>query len=1085
MSLLQIKDNHSIVDIEQNILKKWNAENTFLESMNNTKKGSLYSFYDGPPFATGSPHYGHILAGTIKDVIGRRKTMEGYYVERRAGWDCHGVPIEMLIQKKLGISSKKDIEEFGISNFNDECRKIVMQCSDEWKTKMTRLGRWIDFDNDYKTLDNNYMESVWWVFSELYKKGLIYRGYKVMPYSCAMSTCLSNFEAGLNYKECVDPSIVVHFPLTNSSRILLAWTTTPWTLPSNIALCTSSNLELVEVYLYNKEGIDESKSYIASENYFKIYFNINNKKKDNKCLYKIIKKLKGSDISGLEYEPLFNFYVGKVNKNAFKVQLDDYVKDDTGTGIVHQAPAFGEDDNRVCKENGLIDKECNGMPCPVDDEGCYNFDTNDILKNLLHMKDINGKFVKDCDKVIIKQIAEDNRLFDCKWEKHNYPFCWRTDTPLIYKAVSSWYVNVEKIKDKLINNNNKTRWVPSFVQEKRFHNWLEDAKDWAISRSRYWGTPIPIWTNDDFSEIVIINSINELEKRSGVKITDLHREHIDKITIPSEKGDKELKRITETFDCWFESGSMPYGQAHYPFENKEEFEKSFPADFISEGLDQTRGWFYTLMVLSTALFDKPAFKNVIVNGMLLATKRLPDGQKVVEKMSKSKKNYTDPMDIVNIYGADALRMYLLSSPAVKANPLAFEDDGVHNIVKDILIPLTNSYKFFVECWTMYTKNNKVDINNLCLTNNNQLNILDKWILSYTKSTIKDIEEDINNYQLDFVIRKFKNFVEKLNNIYIRLNRERLKGKTDNPLEPLQVLFTVLYNFILLLAPFAPFNSEFFYDNLKILLLNYKQSIHFCSVPDMNYINIDKQLEQKINKMSDVINMIRTIRNKNMIQQKIPLKKVIICHENDNIRKDFKKIEKYILDESNVLEIQVENQTKYVKFNVKPIMKSIGKKYKKNAKEILSLLKEITSEDIHNFKINNKLKINEYILLEEDLEIIPNIVTIQDYESIIENDILVLVDISQNDEIIELYNIRVLGSEIQKLRKKAELHSWDKIKILYNSNNNFNTIINKHINVLKNKVLYDVVPIDNSNNDCLIEEELIVNNNKIKIRLEKI
>ena len=1218
MSLKQISDKHSLINIEEQVLDKWTKENTFLESMKRTKerKYPLYSFYDGPPFATGSPHYGHILAGTIKDVMGRRKTMEGYHVERRAGWDClagetlvyladgtslpieemlnnkkkivsynehrkciittemtqffdqgekecielsfgngkqlvcthdhkimtekgymkaddiiigetsvitydhttkllskkgvgikkvydicvpetssfiangivvhncHGVPIEMMIQKKLGISSKKDIEEYGIPKFNEECRKVVMCCADEWKSTIGRLGRWIDFDNDYKTLDTNYMESVWWVFSELYKKGLIYRGYKVMPYSCAMTTCLSNFEAGLNYKETIDPSIVVKFPLKNNvTRNLLAWTTTPWTLPSNLALCTSENMSLVEVHLFDddKKEMDMTKTYIASERFFKTFFDKSKKKKkkekEKMVKYEIVNRLTGKDIEGLEYVPLYPFFVGNVANGAFTVLLDDYVKDDTGTGVVHQAPAFGEDDNRVCKEKELVAKDGTGMPCPVDDDGCFDLEGE---------VELNGKFVKDCDKLIIKKIKSMDRLFDCAWETHNYPFCWRTDTPLIYKAVPSWYVNVEKIKDKLLENNKKTRWVPQHVQEKRFHNWLEDARDWAVSRSRYWGTPLPIWANEDFSEVVVIGSVEELEKRSGTKVTDLHREYVDHITIPGKNGDI-LKRVPSVFDCWLESGCMPYGQAHYPFENKEEFEKSFPADFICEGLDQTRGWFYTLMVLSTALFDKPAFKNVIVNGMLLTKGESPDGKPIVEKMSKSKNNYTDPLDIVKIYGADALRLYLLGSPAVKANSLVFDDAGVHGIVKDILLPLTNSYKFFVESYTIYTSDNKLE-------EKNELekidNILDRWILSLAQTLIDDIAQDIEMYHVDTIVRRLINFIDKLNNIYIRFNRRRLKGMTngeESASKSLSVLFKVLYNIVLLMAPFAPFNSEFFYSGLKTLLPEDEQldSVHFCLVPNL-HVEKDKDLEKNAQDMIDVINLVRIIRNKKVLSQKIPLKQIIVCPKDKQTRDNILSLKKYILDESNVLDMIVDEQRKYVQYDIKPVMQNLGKKYKKNVKHILQLLKTISQKEIEAFKKDNKLQLGEYTLDNEDLQLTPKIITADEYEYALENDILLMANVVQNEEILELYNIRTLGSMIQQLRKKAGLHPWDKIKIFYESNDKFNKIIKKHIEILKEKVIYDLYPASmDKEKENLADNLVSIDNNDVTISFKLI
>ena len=639
-------------EIEKNILNLWKINETFEKSLQKTKKYPIFTFYDGPPFATGLPHYGHILAGTIKDIICRYATMKNNYVPRRAGWDAHGLPIEYEIEKKLGIKTKSQVIDYGIGNYNKECESIVMRCADQWKYTINRIGRWIDFDNDYKTMDTNFMESVWWVFKELWKKDLVYKGFKIMPYSNACNTPLSNFEAKSNYKDIHERSVIVTFPLVNENNtFFLVWTTTPWTLPSNIALCVNPNIIYVKLF----DNIN-NKIYILAESLINSIFK-------NKKNYNILEKMKGIELKNIKYIPIFNYFE---YLNTFKILIDDFVLDDSGTGIVHLAPAFGEDDFRVCIENNLITKDGTNLICPIDPNGSFTS----------KVKDFEGLKVKECDKEITDYLKSIGRLFKIINCVHSYPFCWRSDTPLIYKAVSCWFVNVEKIKDKIIENNKKINWIPGYVGEKRFHNWLKDTKDWCISRNRYWGTPLPIWVSDDMEEIVNIGSIDELSKLSGIKLTNLHRHHLDKITIPSKMGKGKLKRVEEVFDCWFESGSMPYAQSHYPFENKDLFEKNFPADFIAEGLDQTRGWFYTLMVLSTALFDKPAFKNVIVNGLVLAE----DGK----KMSKRLKNYPDPLNIVNKYGADALRMYLIDSPVVKAESLRFKESGVRTIANTVI-----------------------------------------------------------------------------------------------------------------------------------------------------------------------------------------------------------------------------------------------------------------------------------------------------------------------------------------------------------------------------------------------------------------
>lgn len=582
---------------EVNTLERWKEIDAFKQSLKQSEGKKPYIFYDGPPFATGLPHYGHILAGTIKDVVTRYQHQRGYHVERRWGWDCHGLPVEYEIDKKLGISGRQDVLDLGIDKYNEECRSIVLRFTAEWRKTIERFGRWIDFDNDYKTMNLNFMESVWWVFKQLFDKGLIYRAHRVMPFSTACNTSLSNFEVALNYKEVSDPSIIVRLKIVGEEdSYVLAWTTTPWTLPSNTALCVNPEL----TYLRVKKVDDGAEWIVGKDRWDWILSSI---KKDGKKDFKVLKECKGSELVGIQYEPLFSFFEKKVIKEkAWRIVSDGYVSTDAGTCIVHQAPAFGEDDNRVCLQHGVILKDGTGLVCPVDDSGCFTAE----------VPDFQGQHVKAADKDIKIKLKEIGALVFNGEEKHNYPHCYRSDTPLIYKAVGSWFVKVEDIREKLIASNNQTYWVPPFVKEKRFHNWISEARDWCISRNRYWGTPIPLWCSSDFEEIVCIGSVAELEEYAGRKITDIHRHFIDDIQIPSKMGKGMLKRVDDVLDCWFESGSMPYAQQHYPFERKEEFESSFPAQFIAEGLDQTRGWFYTLMVLSTHLFEKPPDRKSVV-----------------------------------------------------------------------------------------------------------------------------------------------------------------------------------------------------------------------------------------------------------------------------------------------------------------------------------------------------------------------------------------------------------------------------------------------------------------------------------------
>ena len=644
--------------MEEGILEFWKNKGIFKKSIEQREGCDEYIFYDGPPFATGLPHFGHFVPGTVKDVYPRYQTMKGKKVDRRFGWDCHGLPVEYEMEKELGISGKKEIEDFGIAKFNESCRSIVLRYTKEWETIVTRMGRWVDFEHDYKTMDPDYMESIWWVVKQLWEKGLLYEGYYILPYCPRCSTVLSNHELNLGgYKEVHDPAITIKFKVDGEdSTYFLAWTTTPWTLPSNLALAVHNDVEYVKVS-------DSGENYIMAKERLSAYYK-------NEDEYKIVWTKKGSELTGMSYEPLFSYFADAKEKGAFRVFPAEYVTTEDGTGIVHTAPGFGEDDYNTLKSTGVP------TVCPIDGE----------CKFTSEVPDYEGRFVKDCDKDIIARLKEEGKLVLRQQYLHNYPHCWRCSSPLIYRAISSWFVDIDKIKKKMLDANSQIYWMPSHLKEGRFGKWLEGARDWAISRNRYWGNPIPVWKCDSCSETDCIGSIKELEDKCGTRVEDLHKHIIDDLTYPCKCGGT-MKRVPEVLDCWFESGSMPYAQVHYPFENKEHFESHFPADFICEGLDQTRGWFYTLTILAAALFDKPAFKNVIVNGLVLAD----DGK----KMSKSARNYTDPIEVVNQYGADALRFFLTNSAVVRAEDLRYSDESVKEILKTIIIPIWNAYSFFV------------------------------------------------------------------------------------------------------------------------------------------------------------------------------------------------------------------------------------------------------------------------------------------------------------------------------------------------------------------------------------------------------
>ncbi|XP_050349866.1 isoleucine--tRNA ligase, cytoplasmic [Nymphalis io] len=1020
----RVPENIDFPKEEEKVLSFWKQIDAFHTCLNQSKNKPRYSFYDGPPFATGLPHYGHILAGTIKDVVTRYAHQKGFHVERRFGWDCHGLPVEFEIDKTLGIKGPEDVEKMGIDKYNAECRKIVMKYADEWEIIMTRVGRWIDFRNDYKTLYPWFMESVWWVFKELFNKGLVYQGVKVMPYSTTCSTPLSNFEAGQNYKDVIDPAVVISFP-TQEGFSLLAWTTTPWTLPSNLTLCVNPKLTYVKV----KEK-STGNCYVLQENRFPVIFkNIDD--------FEIVDKFLGEKLKGLRYTPLFDYFVEKC-PNAFQVLTDGYVTDDSGTGIVHQAPYFGEDDFRVCLAAGIITRD-QDIICPVDASGRF----------IEPVKDFLGQHVKDADKNIIANLKARKRLVQAGQIKHSYPFCWRSETPLIYKAVPSWFVRVEQMSQDLLKSSEATYWVPDYVKEKRFGNWLKDARDWAVSRNRYWGTPIPLWISSDKQEVICIGSIAELSALTGKEITDIHRESIDHLEIPSARpGHPPLKRVTEVFDCWFESGSMPYGQNHYPFENKKEFEEIFPANFIAEGIDQTRGWFYTLIVLSTALFNKPPFKNLIANGLILAA----DGQ----KMSKKKKNYPDPLEIVTKYGADALRLYLINSPVVKAENLRFKEEGVKDVIKDVFLPWYNAFRFLMQNVERIVQEDKIDYN----YNENVIreNVMDKWITSFTQSLINFVTKEMTAYRLYTVVPRLTKFIDHLTNWYVRMNRKRLKG--ENGLKDCQValdtLFGVLFDMVRVMAPFTPFLTEVMYKTLRQLLPGSSlDSVHFNMIPEPRLDLVDTNIERAVQRMQAVIELGRVLRDRKTIPIKYPLPEMIIIHQDQTYLDDIKSLLTYVVEEMNVKKVELtSNKEKYgITLRVEPDYKILGARLKGDFKAVTQALKDLNNSDCEKLIANGFVELNGQRIDVSDVRVIFQAKGSDQYEAHSDNDVLILLNVTPDQDMLDEGFSREIINRVQKLRKKAHLVPTDEVDVYFevNKTSDILRIINSHREFIENTV----------------------------------
>ena len=987
------------------MLRHWEEHDVFRTSVENADHEKPYIFYDGPPFATGLPHHGNLVGSVLKDIVPRYWTMKGYRVERRFGWDCHGLPIEQEIDRTLGMSAAETVAKIGVAGYNAECRAIVERYVAEWRKTITRLGRWVDFDNDYKTMDAWYMESVWWVVKRLWDKGLIYNGFKVMPVSTALETVLANFEAGQNYMDVQDPAITVLFELEDEDAALAAWTTTPWTLPSNLAVCVGADIDYVRV-----SDSDAKQSFYLAEARLDAY------RRKHPAL-RIEARVMGSDLVGRRYRPLFDYFESESERGAFVVVADDYVTTDEGTGLVHQAPAFGEDDYRVLRQAGI-----EAFVCPVTMAGEFTAEVRDFA----------GRFVKDADGDIIRYLGDAGALYDRDVTMHSYPHCYRTDAPLIYRAVPSWFVRVTDLVDDLQATNEVVRWVPEHIKHGRFGNWIENATDWAISRNRVWGTPLPIWINDVTGSARCIGSRDELEQMTGVRVDDLHREHVDPLTFTVGGEDGVYRRVEEVLDCWFESGAMPYAQLHYPFENRDLFEAGFPAQYIAEGLDQTRGWFYTLMVLATALFKRPAFRNVIVNGLVLAE----DGK----KMSKSLRNYTPPDELMESYGADALRLYLINSGLVRAEEQRFADAGVRDMVRRALLPWYNAYSFLatyasIDGWTPDMDTAPVE------------NILDRWIISRLQTLKESINVEMERYRLYNVVPKLFSFINDLTNTYIRLNRARFwgEGMTPDKAAAYATLHTAVRELSVAMAPFAPFLAEHIYQSLAELAGSGEPgtvSVHLCEYPEADDALGNVLLEKAVSRMQQVIELGRRKREDVKINLRTPLRRLTIVHRDAELLAEIGTLENYVKAELNVKDVRYDtDESKYIGLVAKPNFPVLGKRLGKRMRAFQASIAALDAPAIEAFQETGRIAIDGETFDAADIEVLRE--ARAGTNAVSNRYVSIDLDIELDDELVGEGWAREFVNRIQRARKDRGFDVSDRIRVRYGGDPELSSAIEAH------------------------------------------
>ena len=1032
------------VGMEHEVAEVWKEKDIIQKNFDMNKGKRYFTFYDGPPTANGMPHAGHILTRVMKDIIPRYKVMKGYRVIRKAGWDTHGLPVELEIEKKLGISGKEQIEKYGVENFVKECKESVFKYVHIWEEMTNKVGFWVDMKNPYITYDNKYIESVWWALKELWQKGLLYQGHKVMPYSPRCGTALSSHEVAQGYKDVNDLTATAKFKVVGEDRYILAWTTTPWTLPSNLALCVNQKYDYVDAKV--NVGTEEEPKYevlVLAKNLVEKVL------KDKE--YEILKEYKGEELLGTKYEPLMPF--AKVEGKAYVVIHGDYVTLDEGTGIVHIAPAYGADDSLVCQKNGIAFVNL------VDKSG----------KFVDEVEPWKGRFVRDCNEDICKWLKERNKLFSKERHMHSYPHCWRCDTPLLYYPKDSWFVAMSKLRDELVENNSKVNWYPETIKTGRFGKFLENVIDWGISRDRYWGTPLPIWTCE-CGHRECIGSIEEL-KQKGIDVPEnieLHKPYIDAVKLRCPECGKEMTRAKEVIDCWFDSGSMPFAQWHYPFENEEMFKNNFPAQYISEAIDQTRGWFYTLTALGTALFERTPFENCIVLGHVL------DGKG--QKMSKSKKNGVDPLVLLDTAGADATRWYFYtgSAPWISSR-LSLEN--VEKSQRGFLSTLWNVYSFYV----LYAEIDQ--FNPLNYSDFKSDNIMDKWIISKLNTLVKEVDEKLDGYDITGAGNLIESFTDELSNWYVRRNRERfwVTELTDDKIGAYTTLYKVLVTLSKVIAPFVPFMADAIYQNLVAGLdKNAPESVHLCYWPEYDEKVVDKKLEEEMDLAYNIVELGRSARNSANIKNRQPLLKMLISV--DTLPEYYGNI---IKEELNVKEVELgAEMSEYVNFDIKPNLPVLGKTYGKYIPKIKAEIAKINPLDLAN-----KVKSGEgyVIMLDEDLELELNsenvLITMdgkEGYSFAGKGTIGVVLETTITEELRKEGILREVLSKVQTTRKDSGFEVMDNINIYVSGDEDVLAVIKANEEQIKNDTLALKVNYKENEN----AQEISINGQKISMFIEK-
>ena len=1036
----KVSTDMNFVEREKQVEKFWEDNQIFEKSMKVREGNPSYVFYDGPPTANGKPHIGHVETRVIKDMIPRYRTMKGYQVPRKAGWDTHGLPVELEVEKKLGLDGKDQIEKYGVEPFIEQCKESVWKYEGMWEDFSHTVGFWADMKNPYVTYHNDYIESEWWALKEIWKKGLLYEGHKIVPYCPRCGTPLSSHEVAQGYKDVKERSAVVRFKVKGEDAYILAWTTTPWTLPSNVALCVNPDEDYVKV---------TSKGYI----YYMAAALVDTVLGEGA---EILEHYQGKDLEFKEYEPLFPYAEKRIgNKKAYYVVCDTYVTLTDGTGVVHIAPAFGEDDSKVGHRYDLPFVQL------VNEKGEMTEETPWA-----------GTFCKKADMAVLQALEDKDLLFDAPLFEHSYPHCWRCDTPLIYYARETWFIRMTAVKEDLIRNNNTINWIPESIGKGRFGDWLENVQDWGLSRNRYWGTPLPVW-QCECGHQDCIGSIEELKEKADNCPDDieLHRPYIDAVTIKCPKCGKEMHRVPEVIDCWFDSGSMPFAQHHYPFENKEIFEKQFPAQFISEAVDQTRGWFYSLLAISTLLFNKAPYENVIVLGLV----QDENGQ----KMSKSKGNAVDPFDALQTYGADAIRWYFYTSSAPWL-PSRFAGKTVVEGQRKFMGTLWNTYAFFV----LYANIDNFDATKYSLEYD-KLAVMDKWLLSRLESTVKAVDDNLANYRIPEAAKALQSFVDDMSNWYVRRSRERFwaKGMEQDKINAYMTLYTALVTVAKAAAPMIPFMTEDIYQNLvKSIDASAPESIHLCDFPEVHENWIDPKMEEDMADLLEIVVMGRAARNTANIKNRQPIGTMYVKSE-FQLSEFYKEI---IEDELNVKEVVFKDDiADFISYSFKPQMRTVGPKYGKLLNKIKTVLSELDgNKAMAELKSTGELKLDidgqEIVLLEEDLLI--DMAQMEGYVSESDHTITVVLDTNLTPELIEEGFVRELVSKIQTMRKEAGFEVMDKIRVYAKDNDKIVDIMKNHGDEIKSEVLAEDIVTGETKG---YEKEWNINSEKVTMAVERI